>query len=224
MNLTAIIVIGFVTDTAFIITDYMKKYIPAVILKTLASIVFVYLGIRCAYIVGGGIYANLITAGLAMGCAGDFFLNLRFVSQKYDEICLKAGTAFFFAGHAVYIAAIAIADSRVYVAALPLSLVLCPAIITVLSRKIEVKKELKPLGIIYFVIMISTFSFAAGLMIVTGVSEFTKLLAAGAFVFMISDILYILTQFGRIKRSWYNAANLITYYIAQVMIALTIAM
>lgn len=224
MSLTAIIVVGFVTDIAFIITDYMKKYVPAVILKTLASLVFVYLGICCAHIAGGGIYANLITAGLALGCAGDFFLNLRFVSPKYDEICLKAGTAFFFAGHAVYIAATVTAGSRVYMAALPLSLVLCLIIITILLRKTEVKKELKPLGIIYFVIMISTFSFAAGLMIMTGVSEFTKLLAAGAFIFMISDILYILTWFGKIKRSWYNAANLITYYTAQVMIALTIAL
>ncbi len=80
-------------------------------------------------------------------------------------MCIKAGTAFFFAGHAVYIAAIIIAGSRVYM---------------------------------------------AGLMIVTGASEFTKLLAAVAFIFMISDILYILTQFGRTRRSWYNAANLIT--------------
>ncbi len=224
MNLTAIIVTGFVIDTAFIITDYMKKYIPAVILKTLASLVFVYLGIRCADSAGTDTYAHLVITGLALGCAGDFFLNLRFVSLKHDEICLKAGTAFFFAGHAVYIAAIVIADSRVYIAALPLSLVLCPIIITILLREIEVRKELKPLGVIYFVVMISTFSFAAGLMIMTGVSEFTKLLAAGAFIFMISDILYILTQFGKTRRSWYNAANLITYYIAQVMIALTIAM
>ena len=111
-----------------------------------------------------------------------------------------------------------------YIAALPMSLVLCLTIITILLRKIDVKKELKPLGIIYFIIMISTFSFAAGLLIMTGATEFTKLLAAGAFIFMISDILYILTQFGKIKRSWYNAANLITYYIAQVMIALTIAL
>lgn len=224
MTLTAVIVTGFVIDTAFIITDYMKKYIPAVILKTLASLVFVHLGIRCAHLAGGGAYANLVIAGLALGCAGDFFLNLRFVSSKCDEICLKAGTAFFFAGHAVYIAAAVITAGRVYMAALPLSLVLCPIIITALLRNIDVKKELKPLGIIYFVIMISTFSFAAGLMIMTGVSEFTKLLSAGAFIFMISDILYILAQFGKIRRSWYNAANLITYYIAQVMIALTIAL
>ena len=223
MTLTAIIVTGFAIDTAFIITDYMKKYIPAVILKTLASLVFVYLGIYCAQLAGGGTYAHLIIAGLALGCAGDFFLNLRFVSSKYDEMCLT-GTAFFFAGHAVYIAAALISGSRVYIAALPMSLVLCLTIITILLRKIDVKKELKPLGIIYFIIMISTFSFAAGLLIMTGATEFTKLLAAGAFIFMISDILYILTQFGKIKRSWYNAANLITYYIAQVMIALTIAL
>ena len=224
MTFTAIIAIGFAIDIAFIITDYMKKYIPAVILKTLASLVFVYLGVRCGMTAGGGTYAHLIITGLALGCAGDFFLNLRFVSSKYDELCLKTGTAFFFAGHAVYIAATATAGSSVYIAALPLSLVLCLTIITILLRKIEVKKELKPLGIIYFIIMISTFSFAAGLLIMTGATEFTALLAAGAFIFMISDILYILTQFGKIRRSWYNAANLITYYIAQIMIAMTIAL
>ena len=65
MTLTAIIVTGFAIDTAFIITDYMKKYIPAVILKTLASLVFVYLGIYCAQLAGGGTYAHLIIAGLA---------------------------------------------------------------------------------------------------------------------------------------------------------------
>ncbi len=69
MNLTAIIVAGFVIDTAFVITDYMKKYIPAVILKTLASLVFVYLGIRCA----DSACARLVITGLALGCAGDFF-------------------------------------------------------------------------------------------------------------------------------------------------------
>ena len=113
MTFTAIIAIGFVLDIVFIITDYMKKYIPAVILKTLASLVFVYLGIHCAQLTGGGTYARLIITGLALGCAGDFFLNLRFVSSKYDEICLKTGTAFFFAGHAIYIAAALISGSRV---------------------------------------------------------------------------------------------------------------
>ena len=145
----------------------------------------------------------------------------RFVSAKYDEPCLKAGTAFFFAGHIMYIAATAVSCCSVYIAALPLSFVLCLAIITILLKKIEVKKELKMLGIIYFVVMISTFSFAAAVMIMTGVSEFTRLLVIGTFIFMISDILYILTQFGRVKRGWYNGANLITYYMAQVMIAIT---
>ena len=171
MTFTTIIVIGFVIDIAFIITDYMKKYIPAVILKTLASLVFVYLGVRCGMTAGDCTYTRLIIAGLALGCAGDFFLNLRFISPKYDELCLKTGTAFFFAGHAVYIAATVTAGSSTYIAALPLSLVLCLTIISILLRKIEVKKELKLLGIIYFIIMISTFSFAAGLLIMTDDGE-----------------------------------------------------
>lgn len=85
MTLTAVIVTGFVTDTAFIITDYMKKYIPAVILKTLASLVFVHLGIRCAHLAGGGAYANLVVAGLALGCAGDFFS----ISGLYRQNAMK---------------------------------------------------------------------------------------------------------------------------------------
>ncbi len=62
---------------------------------------------------------------------------------------------------------------------------------------------------------------AAGNMPETG-SAFTKLFSAGAFLFLISDIVLILNTFGKESKFSLRITNLSLYYIGQLMIALSL--
>ena len=65
----------------FLWQEAKKNYVPAVVLKGLASLCFVILG----FLLAGGSgspMAKLITTGLLLGCIADVLLNLRFVFEK----------------------------------------------------------------------------------------------------------------------------------------------
>ena len=78
-------VIGMALQAAFIAVEHKEKYLPAVILKGLASLVFVTIGILAAKTTGNPHYAKLVILGLCFGALGDILLNLRFLSQKYGS-------------------------------------------------------------------------------------------------------------------------------------------
>ena len=87
----------------FLLQESKKRYVPAVVLKGLASACFVILGFLLS---GGSPTAKLITAGLLLGCIADVLLNLRMVFPKKGQLIFLVGIIVFLSGHILYLIAI----------------------------------------------------------------------------------------------------------------------
>ena len=74
----------------FLWQEHRKNYVPAVVLKGLASGCFVGLGLLLS---PGTQTARLIVAGLILGCIADVLLNLRYVFEKKGQLIFLAGIA-----------------------------------------------------------------------------------------------------------------------------------
>ena len=68
---------------AFLYVEKKEQYVGAVVLKGLASLCFVLLGLRCS---PGTHTAKLIVAGLILGFVADILLNLRWVVKEKGKL------------------------------------------------------------------------------------------------------------------------------------------
>lgn len=97
---------GAVLETLFIMRSYKRRNASSVVLKTMASVVFVLLGLLELRRMGPSLYGWYVVAGLTLGMLGDLLLALRFLSEKLHRLFFAAGSVSFFLGHIVYILAI----------------------------------------------------------------------------------------------------------------------
>lgn len=97
---------GAVLETLFIMRSYKRRDASSVVLKTMASVVFVLLGLLELRRMGPSLYGWYVVAGLTLGMLGDLLLALRFLSEKLHRLFFAAGSVSFFLGHIVYILAI----------------------------------------------------------------------------------------------------------------------
>lgn len=194
-----------------------EKYVSAVVFKGLASLCFVLLGVLC----GGGTHtAKLIVAGLVLGCAADVMLNLRWVFREKGQLIFLIGIAVFLGGHILYLAAV-----------LPLGAnkALCCAAGAVLTallmwwifRRITAKKAFKIFGVVYIGAVVLLNCAAVGNLIAAP-GAFTALFAAGALLFLVSDVVLILNTFGAESRRSLRITNIALYYVGQLLIALSL--
>lgn len=102
-----LIAAGAILETLFIMQSYRRRDVASIILKTTASLLFVLLGIHCTRLRGQSVYALYVVIGLALGMLGDLLLALRYLSKKTHDLCFVSGTLAFFAGHVLYILAVA---------------------------------------------------------------------------------------------------------------------
>ena len=103
MSMVLLIPLCLAFAGAFLWTEKQEKYVPAVVLKGLASLCFVVLGLLTS---PGTHMAKLIVTGLILGCAADVMLNLRWVFQKKGQMIFLVGILVFLSGHVFYLAAI----------------------------------------------------------------------------------------------------------------------
>ena len=82
----------------FMWTEKKENYMGAVILKGLASLCFVLVGVMAG---NGGQLAKLIVTGLLLGCVADVLLNLRWVFPKKGQLIFLVGILVFLDGHVV---------------------------------------------------------------------------------------------------------------------------
>jgi len=201
----------------FLYTESKKQYIPAVILKGLASLCFVITGILCS---NGSDIAKMIVQGLAVGCVADVLLNLRLVFKEKGQAIFLVGILVFLIGHIIYLAAV-----------FPLSLngLLCVVIGIILTallmvwifKQITAKKAFKIFGIVYIGAIMLLNTVAIGNLFAAP-SVFTRRFAAGAVLFLVSDIVLILNTFGEKTRQSLRNTNISLYYAGQLLIALSL--
>ena len=222
ISLILICLVGLLIDIWFIKTEYAGKMAKATVLKGLASACFVMLGALC-YAENRTVFGRLILIGLILGMVGDIFLNLRnqfcgAASQKVFAVGILA----FLSGHFLYIAALITQNAATVLPALLTAGILSILAIPPLMKRITApSRGLKLFGYVYLVIVIAMFSCSAVLLVLNGVQTLTVLLAVGGLLFVVSDFIMIYYSFGK-KIKPLRAINLLSYYAAQLLIALCI--
>ena len=212
--MTIISILCLCLAALFIWTEKRENYVGAVILKGLASLCFVFVGIMAG---NGGQLAKLAVTGLALGCIADVLLNLRWVFPKKGQLIFLIGILVFLGGHVVYLAAVLpMADN--WVGCIVVGIVLTTILMKWIFSKITAKKAFKIFGVFYLGAIMMLNSIAVS-NLMTEPSAFTGLFAAGALLFLISDIVLILNTFGPESKFRLRVTNLSLYYLGQLLIA-----
>ena len=212
--MTIISILCLCLAALFIWTEKRENYVGAVILKGLASLCFVFVGIMAG---NGGQLAKLAVTGLALGCIADVLLNLRWVFPKKGQLIFLIGILVFLGGHVVYLAAVLpMADN--WVGCIVVGIVLTTILMKWIFSKITAKKAFKIFCVFYLGAIMMLNSVAVS-NLMTEPSAFTGLFAAGALLFLISDIVLILNTFGPESKFRLRVTNLSLYYLGQLLIA-----
>lgn len=222
LKILIICLIGLAIDIYFIKTELNGQMLKATILKGIASLFFVLLGIL-TYSNQTTSFGKLILIGLVLGMLGDILLNMRNLYEgKKSMIVFALGILAFLSGHFLYIGALISKNSSIFLMALIVTLVLFIISVPPLMRRIIApSKGLKIFGYVYLAVVICMFSCALSLLIKNGLSNLTVLFTIGGFLFMVSDFIMIYYSFGK-KIKPLRVINLLSYYFGQLIIAICI--
>ena len=211
------ILLCLVLAAIFLRRESEKKYLSAVVLKGLASLCFVVLGVLCS---PGTHTAGLIVAGLVLGCIADVMLNLRFVFEKKGKLIFLVGILVFLSGHILYLAA-ALPMSKNPLLCCLIGAALTALLMVWIFKRITAQKAFKIFGVVYLGAIMLLNCVAIGNLLAAP-SVFTGLFAAGAVFFLVSDIVLILNTFGSETKQSLRVTNIALYYVGQILIALSL--
>lgn len=200
----------------FSVSNLMLKSISS--LCYLLTAVFALLSNSSAYI-----YGSLIIFGGALGLVGDILLDLKGIYKKDESSYLLGGFIFFLIGHLFYSGAI------IYTAGLKWWIVLICAAVSILFSignivsakimKVHFGAYRTIVGF-YVVFLVLTMALAIAAAIVTHFEKKYVLLAVGAVLFTLSDVILSGTFFGRGQdKSFHYFINHFLYYAGQYLIA-----
>lgn len=213
----ALIVLCGVLAGIFLNKESKEQYVPAVILKGLASLCFVTIGVICS---PGTHTAKLIVAGLIIGCVADVLLNLRMVFEEKGQPLFLVGILVFLAGHIMYLAAVLPLNQNKLICII-IGIILTALLMVWIFKRVTAKPAFKIFGVVYIGAIMMLNCVAIGNLIAEQ-SAFNGVFAAGAVLFLISDIVLILNTFGdEFKQSLRNT-NISLYYAGQILIALSL--
>ncbi len=201
----------------FLWQEAKQNYVSAVILKGLASICFVVLG---CLLKDGSQKVCLIVIGLALGCVADVLLNLRYVFEKKGQLIFLVGIVVFLSGHIFYLAAI-LNGSQYWLPAVIVGIILTVLLMWWIFKRITAKTAFKIFGVVYIgaIMLLNCVSIAN---LIAEPSVFTVIFAAGALLFLVSDVVLIMNTFGTETKQSLRITNIGLYYIGQLLIALSL--
>lgn len=213
------------------IPEKIKAYsVKALLLKSLVSVLFVAVGVygaQSSAVKGGiGLLSPFVILGLVCGLLGDVWLDLKYVFPEKDQPFTYAGFCFFGVGHILFISGMLI---DYYPAGKPMTVIVPLLLAGVLSAGNALLEKpmrlrfgkLKPVVLIYGVLLFATVLIAGSLALAHGWQEAPlKLIFIGGILFALSDLILSGTYFGvGRERPIDLAMNYICYYAAQFLIA-----
>ena len=222
MRYLLLCIIGFAIQIVFILVENKKKYLPAVILKGSAALIFIIIGVLSMQLASNHSFARLVVIGLLLGGIGDVLLNLRFVFEKSGQKIFLLGIGAFLSGHIMYLAALIMLSNNLLVS------LICGVIAAVLllrwifSKIGEVQKAFKMFGYVYIGAIVLMTAVAIGNFISQPGSTSALLYVIGAVFFTASDVIMIFNTFGGTQKFSMRAANLSLYYLGQLLIAISL--
>lgn len=222
-------IIGFVLmiACAFLATEFLrafyhKRFKRALLFKGLASCCFVVLGAYSFASSEFSVPRLLIFIGLCWGIIGDEIIALCQIFPKNDTAYFIGGGAFFIVGHVLYIVAVLMfrgVDAVALVASAVLIALLC--LVYERSRKYLIG-EMKASLLLYIGVVIFFTAVGAGSVFKEGTLS-AVLFTLGGVLFTISDNVLFAFKFGSRPKYRQNVILHVAYYLAQFMIAFSIA-
>lgn len=207
--------------SVFIYFERKEKYIFAVILKGLASLLFVCLGYYCANRTGNNEFSKTVKVGLILGLIADILLNLRFVFKAKGKIVFLVGILVFLFGHVLYLCALIPTVDNIIIP-LIVGIILTAIIIKWIFSRIEAQTAFKIFGIFYIGAIVIMNCFAITNLIQDPTNVRYIIFSIGAFLFLISDIVLILNTFGKTTKFSLRVTNVSLYYLGQLLISLSL--
>ena len=214
-----LIILCAVLAGVFLRAESREEYVKAVILKGLASLCFVTIGLICS---PGTHIAAMIVAGLIIGCVADVLLNLRMVFVEKGQLIFLVGILVFLTGHIMYLAAVLPLCPH-KVACIVTGIVLTALLMVWIFKRITAKPAFKIFGVVYIGAIMILNCVAIGNVIADPLS-FSLVFAAGAVLFLVSDIVLILNTFGSEYRQSLRNTNISLYYAGQLLIAFSLTL
>lgn len=208
--------------------------VAAAVLKGCASASFVLVGAigACAsatYASGvpavssaAAIRTHLVLAGLAAGAMADVVINLRRVFTSRKLQFFVAGAVAFLVGHVAYAASVWPCCEWPVVAVV-LGVMVTVGLMAWVLRRVQVTAKLVAFGALYIGVVAVTCSLSAGACVTTGTPQ-DLAFAGGILLFLASDVVLVLNDFGEKPRETVHAFSLTMYYAGQLLIALSIGL
>ena len=212
--------LGMLLQICFIYLEQQKKYVPAVIQKGAASLVFVLIGFLGLSVATIPTFAKVVVAGLVFGLIGDVCLNLRFVLEKAGQKIFLGGILAFLIGHILYLVALVPLAAKLWIWLIS-GLLIAAVLLYWILTSVEAEKAFKVFGVVYIGAVVLMTAVSVGVY-VTRRTPGALLYMIGAVLFTASDIILIFNTFTKDGKAWMRPTNLILYYLGQLLIALSI--
>lgn len=203
----------------YVTAEIKEKYLPAVILKGIASFFFVLIGLFCN---PGGKTGDLILLGLFLGFIADILLNLQYVLNKNGMHTLVLGAFGFLVGHVAYLLAILprISNKLLYVL---LGIAFTAILELWLFKRITAERNILIFGTLYMGLVSVLGTMAIGNIIENSATRvFSIMYALGIILFYLSDVVLIVNHFGKEIKDILRVLNGVLYYTGQILIAMSL--
>ena len=204
-----------------------KASVVTLALKTTSSIFFILCAVFAIYQTGASMFGLMILVGLVFGLIGDIILDIKVMYPEQGNEYFIFGTCSFMIGHFFYFASALIYNIDVLpnnilwniLASLGAAIVVT-AIILLSSKKMGMNfGKMKWLVAIYSVVLTFMTAFSISIAIF---SPIFWIFAVGMIVFLLSDLVLSMQYFGgRAEKVWIYV-NHILYYLAQILLAVSI--
>ena len=164
----------------------------------------------------------IILLGLIAGLIGDLFLALRPLQDLVeDQNIIISGIVCFSVGHLFYFTAFMMMTTFSWLSVI--IAVVMTIVIYFMSDKLDYRMgKAKTPTLIYSFLIFLMVGQTLGFAIITGFSTFSMMFLVGALLFSISDLILAPIYYGNGNRPMMVIMNLITYYSAQILIAVSI--
>lgn len=207
----------------YIIIEVKGNPIHAFFMKALASFGFIMVYVNASFerdMLKPFIFLFLL--GLVAGLLGDLFLALRPLRPNIEnEMLINRGIFAFSIGHIFYFFGLLMISDLHYMAFLTSGVMTLIVIVMSYVMKFEMKKNRLPSYIYSFLIFLMV-GQTIGINMVEGFYGGPLMLMIGAILFGLSDLILAPIYFKQMTNKKMVVLNLMTYYSAQLLIALSI--
>lgn len=228
MELIEYILLGLclVSTIAFILVRMFIGGLPGLMLKTLASVIFVISGvITLATTTADRLIISFVVVGLIMGMLGDILLDLKVIYDN-DKFYLNSGMLSFGIGHIFYFIAFTMLALQLDITlTLPIVLSVVIAIILTIGITLSSKKMKLDFGKYLWQTIGYTFilTFMTVYTLILGINGMSFIPFIGLILFFLSDIVLSLQYFGgKISSKPLIGINHALYYLAQITLVVAI--